>query len=572
MSSTAEVPLIPARILNEFVYCPRLAILEWVEGEFLDSADTISGSLQHKTVDRPGRRFRNKPRTEASDDPQNRGDERADAPSGAGVDQLRAVELSDPELGLIAKLDLVEIEGRNARPIDVKKGKRPHTARQAYDPERVQLCAQGLLLRANGWDCTRGALYFAGSNERVEVIFDDELISQTRDALTGLRAAAEAAALPPPLDDSPKCVRCSLAPICLPDETRRLSGNDVDVRPLFPAETHRFPMHVHTPGGVVRKKGELLEVWAEEGKIGEMRLLEVSQVALMGRAHVTEPVVRELMKREIPIVHLSQGGWLQGVTEGLPHKNIELRRHQFRRADDPNAALEIARSLVRAKVLNQRVLLRRNGGDELPASVLDELRRCARDAHRATDLASVLGHEGRAARVYFANFQRMLRPPGGGSPRFDFETRTRRPPRDPINAMLSFGYAMLTREWLSVCRSVGFDPYLGYLHQPRYGRPALALDLMEPFRPLIADSVVIRVVNNGEIKPSHFIERMGAVGLTAFGRRAFLEAFEQRLMQEVTHPIFGYRCDYRRIFEVEARLLARHIVGELPRYEPIVTR
>lgn len=576
-SESTAPPLVPARILNEFVFCPRLAILEWVEGEFLDSADTVEGALQHRAVDRPGRRFRPYARRDAGTPPSGgneRGGEEVEAAAapGAGVTQLRAVELSDPTLGLIAKLDLVEIEGRHARPVDVKKGKRPHTAKRAHDPERVQLCAQGLLLRANGYESREGTLYFAGSNERVAVPFDDELVAMTLEALGALRSAAEAPSLPPPLEDSPKCVGCSLAPICLPDETRYAPRGDTRVRPLFPAGTHRFPMFVQTPGAVVRKKGEVLEVWAEEEKVGEMRMLEVSQVVLMGRAHITEPAVHELMKREIPIAHVSQGGWLQGVTEGLPHKNILLRQQQFRIADDPRASLAIARALVRAKILNQRVLLRRNGGDDLPRPVLDELRRAARDAQRAADLDTLLGHEGRAARTYFGSFQRMLRPQGGRDVRFDFETRSRRPPRDPVNALLSFAYSMLTREWLAVCRTVGFDPYLGYLHKPRYGRPALALDLMEPFRPLIADSVVIRVINNGEVRASHFVERLGAVGLTSYGRRAFLDTFEQRLTQEIVHPVFGYRCDYRRVFEVEARLLARHLTGELHAYHPLVTR
>lgn len=587
--ANSDDELIPVRMLNEFVYCPRLAILEWVDGEFLHSGDTVQGALRHRSVDQPGRRIRRRKRPDSEAEAEQKGEaagkKEKPEPKGAaadgtswsppatrGVEQIRAVELSDPDLGLIAKLDWVEIEGRKALPVDVKKGKRPHIAKNAYDPERVQVCAQGLLLRAHGWECDAGALYFAGSAERVEVPFDDELIEMTQAAIVALRAAAGEDSLPPPLEDSPKCVRCSLAPICLPDETRRLVDGDVEVRPLVPAETNRFPMHVQTAGGVVRKKGELLEVWAEEGKVGEMRLREISQVALLGRSHITEPALRELMKREIPVVHLSQGGWLYGVSEGLPHKNIQLRRQQFRLADDPEATLRIARAIVRAKILNQRVLLRRNGGDALRKAVLDELRREARNAGRAPDLESLLGHEGRAARTYFASFHLMLRPPEGREARFDFDLRSRRPPRDPVNAMLSFGYAMLAREWLQVCRSVGFDPYLGYLHRPRYGRPALALDLMEPFRSLIADSVVVRLVNNGEIKPSGFIERMGAVALTPSGRRSFLQAFEQRLAQEVTHPVFGYRCDYRRIFEIEGRLLGRHVSGELPTYEPLVTR
>jgi CRISPR-associated endonuclease Cas1/CRISPR-associated protein Cas4 len=571
-----ELPLVPARMLNEFVYCPRLAVLEWVDGEFAHSADTVEGVLRHRSVDRPGRRFRRAARRQAEEVPP---DEPAIELCGGrdGIEQRRAVELSDADLGLIAKLDLVEIEGDRAWPIDTKKGKRPHVARSAHDPERVQICAQGLLLRANGWRCDSGFLYFAGSRERVEVPLDDELIELTRKSLIELREVAAWDVVPPPLEDSPKCVGCSLAPICLPDEMRYLAGQSIEVRPLGAGITHRYPLYANTAGALVKKKGDLLEVWAADEKVGEMRMGEVSQLVLMGRAHVTEPAVRELMHREVPVVHLSQGGWLYGVTEGLPRKNIRLRQQQFRKADSAEAALAISRSIVRAKLLNQRVLLRRNADAEALRPALDELRRLARDAERCKTLESLLGIEGRGARVYFEHFSAMLKPTrtdsadaGFGS--FDFAGRNRRPPKDPVNALLSFAYAMLTREWVSVCRSVGFDPYLGFLHQPRHGRPALALDLMEPFRPIIADSVVVRVINNGEISRNDFISRMGAVNLTAAGRRSFLQAFEARLGQEIRHPVFGYRADYRRVFEIEARLLARHLLGETPTYSPLITR
>ncbi len=561
-------PLVPLRMLNEYVYCPRLAILEWVEGEFAQNADTVAGSLRHVAVDRPGRRFRTHKRSKDESVVPAQGDT---APIH-GVEQLRSIELSDIGLGITGKLDLVEIEGDLVRPVDTKKGRRPHVPRGAYDPERVQLCGQGLLLRANGRLCEAGALYFAGSGERVEVIFDDELIDLTLRSIHDLQQTAEADSLPPPLEDSPKCVRCSLAPVCLPDETRNLCGVGSSVRPLFPSATHQYPLYVQTAGSRVRKKGDVLEVWSGEEKVGEMRTREISQLVLMGRAHATEPVVRELMQREVPIVHLSQGGWLYGVTECLPHKNVHLRQCQFRLADDPSRSLKVAREFVRSKILNQRVLLRRNAGAALAPGVIGELGRIARDALRAESIDTLLGQEGRAARVYFANFGHMLKARDESVPRFDFEGRNRRPPMDPINALLSFAYAMLAREWTAVLRGVGFDPYLGFLHQPRYGRPALVLDMMETFRPIIADSTVVRVINNGEIGKRDFVERLGAVNLNAAGRRAFLQAFENRLAQEITHPVFGYRLDYRRVFEIEARLLARHIQGELPQYRPLVTR
>lgn len=165
--------------------------------------------------------------------------------------------------------------------------------------------------------------------------------------------------------------------------------------------------------------------------------------------------------------------------------------------------------------------------------------------------------------------------PGGTTAQelsFDFQTRNRRPPTDPVNALLSFSYAMLTRAWTVVLSAVGFDPYRGFYHQPRYGRPSLALDLMEPFRPLIADSTVIQVVNNGEVQPGPFERAGGGVALKADGRKALIAAFERRLSHEVTHPLFGYLLSYRRLMEIQARLLGRHLQGELPDYPNFTTR
>jgi len=159
-----------------------------------------------------------------------------------------------------------------------------------------------------------------------------------------------------------------------------------------------------------------------------------------------------------------------------------------------------------------------------------------------------------------------------GTARFDFEKRNRRPPADPVNALLSYAYSLLVRAWTMALTAVGFDPYRGIYHQPRYGRPALALDMMEPFRPLIADSSVIQAINNGEVRPSDFLSVAGSVALTDDGRKRFIGTFERRLNQEITHPIFGYKVSYRRLLELQSRLLARHFLGEIPEYPNFTTR
>ena len=527
----AGTPHLPARMLNEFVYCPRLAYLEWVQGEWADSADTVEGRFVHRRVDKRGG---SPPDPAAADD---------DATSTIHVHSL---ELSSDTLGLVAKLDLAEFEGRRAVPVDYKRGKRPHVSRGAYEPERVQLCAQALLLEEYGYEVPEGVLYFSASRERVKVEFDDELRLLTRQSAAGLRLIATGGQMPPPLENSPKCPRCSLAGICLPDELHYLKTQQTPPRPLAVGQSPALPMYVQARGAKVAKKGDVLEVSVDDEKVASARLMDVSQVVLQGGVYLTGPALHELMAREVPVTWLSHGGWFLGHTA--------------------------------AKIRNQRTLLRRNWKrGELPERLLAEFRQDIDAAERAHDLPQLLGAEGNAAARYFRHFKQMLSVPDAdaddaGEWAFDFERRTRRPPADPVNALLSYAYSLLARSVAVTLTAVGFDAYRGFYHQSRYGRPALALDVMEPFRPLIADSAVLMAINNGEIGASDFVRAGGGVSLNERGRRAFIAAFERRMSQEITHPVFGYAAQYRQIVEIQCRLLGRHLLGEVDRYPNFTTR
>lgn len=564
-SSGAVPDLIPARMLNEFAYCPRLAYLEWVQGEFEDSVDTVEGRFQHRRVDTP-----------AGDLPVPPSDgipmsETVEPALGEAI-HARSVLLSDDALGVIARVDLVEGAGRQVTPVDYKHGRAPGVPEGAWEPERVQLCVQGLLLRANGYTCSEGMLYFVESRARVVIPFDEALVSRTLELLADLRAVAAAGQIPPPLVDSPKCPRCSLVGICLPDEVNLLSlpggTRAQDVRRLVPARDDALPLYVQRQGAVLGRSGDVLEVKLRGEVLEKVRLIDVSHVAVFGNVQVTAQALRELCDRNIPVCHFTYGGWFQGITTGMAHKNVELRCRQYVGALAPHVALPIARQIVFGKIKNSRTLLRRNHRKP-PAAVLAELDRLASSACTAPSVGTLLGIEGAAARSYFREFQGMLK---GDGLAFDFRTRNRRPPRDPVNAILSFLYAMLIKQTTVTALAVGFDPYLGFYHQPKYGKPALALDLTEEFRPLIADSVCLGLINNGELKPEHFVARAGAVALTQDGRRRLLQGYEQRLDAVIRHPLFGYTVSYRRIMEVQARLLSRHVLGELPSYPVFRTR
>ena len=271
----------------------------------------------------------------------------------------------------------------------------------------------------------------------------------------------------------------------------------------------------------------------------------------------------------------SGGGWVLGHTVDTGAKNVDLRTAQYRASFDDRQCLALSRGLVAAKIRNSRTLLRRNWkaeqADADKTEVLVQLKRLAKRAEHAHDVNTLLGLEGEGAALYFRRFDRMLALDQAGLPAFRFDRRSRRPPEDPVNALLSFAYALLTRTWLTTLSAVGFDPYRGFYHRPRHGRPALALDLMEPFRPILADSVVLQAVNNGEVTGDGFFGRGAGCAMTAATRKALIAAYERRLEQETTHPTFGYRVTMRRLIEVQARLLGRYLEGELPgypQYEP----
>lgn len=570
---------LPVRMINEFVYCPRLFYYEWVEGIFAHSADTLEGAFAHTRVDDRA-------------DPLPPPDE--EAPVAA-----RSVSLSSETHRVIAKIDLVERDGPLVTPVDYKKGAPRDTddGPAAWPADRVQVGAQALVLREHGYDCGEAVLYYAATKQRVRIPVDDLLIADTLFAVEGARTTAASAMIPAPLEDSPKCPRCSLVGICLPDETALVQARALDVRDplqpglfapedtddsedaaaeairrLVPARDDLRPLYVIGQGLSVGRSGEVLQVKDRDRKlVQEARLHETSQVNLFGNVALTAPALQTLCGADKPIAHFSSGGWFYGITHGLGVRNAYLRAEQFRQATEPVFCRAVACRTVAAKIRNQRTLLQRNHV-EPPRDVLGQLKDLAGRAEEADALDRLLGVEGTAARLYFGAFAGMIKVEDAALSTFTFEHRNRRPPRDPVNALLSLAYSLLSKDLTIVCAVVGLDPFWGFYHQPRFGRPALALDLMEMFRPIVADSVVLSAVNTGMVGAEDFVRVGAAVSLTPTGRKGLLRAYEQRMDALVTHSIFDYRVSYRRVLEIQARLLARFIAGEIDTYPTFETR
>jgi CRISP-associated protein Cas1 len=590
-SGEPDTPLVPARMVNEVLYCERLMYLEWVQSEWAGNAFTADGTRVHKRVDASRKRLKKRSADEASP--------AIAVPEAAPESpyQARSVWLSSERLGLTAKLDVVDVDGGRAVAVEFKRGKRPNLPEGAYLPERAQLCAHVLLLREHGYECDEAEIYFAGDRQRTRVEITPELVTATLGAVARARELAAGGQCPPPLEDSPKCGRCSLNVICLPDEVNRLRPKRLPllhpaaaeealapsepppsleapevppVRRLQPTRDDRVPLYVTTQGATVQLDGERLNVYADGEKLAEARLPNTSHLALVGNVQISTQAVRSLLSRGVPIHYFTFGGWWAGSCTGADSNNVELRIAQYRASQDPAQCLALAKRWVHSKIANSRTLLRRNhrSPDQV---VLNELKILARKALSTDKLESLLGIEGTAARTYFQSFTGMLSDASVASG-YQFDGRTRRPPTDRMNALLSFCYALLTKDLLLACRAAGLDPLLGFYHQPRFGRPSLALDLMEEFRPIVADSVVLNAVNNGVIQYDDFIEATGSVALKDGARKRLIQVYEQRLDDAVTHPVFGYRISYRQVLEVQARLLGRVLLGEIAEYPIFRTR
>lgn len=554
------MPPMPIRMLNEIQYCERLFYIMHVQGTFEESADTVEGTAQHRRADQRRRK----------------GDM---APEELWGSAPTSLHLGDESLNLVGKLDAVVLEGNSWVPVEGKHSSAPESLEplradeyrlvgSAWPNDQVQVCAQGLLLRANGYVSDYGILYYRGNKKRVRVDFSEDLISITRNYIE-LAKKLEKAEIPKPLKDSNKCFRCSLNYVCLPDETNYLLGISTNIRRISPGRSDGGVLYVSEPGAKLSRNGESLTIFFPRGRVDELPIKDLVHVTLFGNVQCSTQLIHTLLSSGISISYLSSHGSLAGVTTPLTTKNIMLRKSQFIKFQHPEIALRLARWIVHAKIANQYTLLRRNG--TASSQVLREMRDMRDRALDTNDSDSLRGLEGRAGRLYFGSFPTMLK-----SSLINAEDlmkgRNRRPPKDPVNSLLSLGYTLLVRDVFAACAGVGLDPLFGFFHAIEPGRPSLALDMMEPFRPLVVDSVVIRAFNTRQLTLEDFYWGQDSCQLKKNGRNTFFAAYEHRMQETVTHPCFGYKISYRRILDLEARMLARHLEGELPEYRPLTTR
>ncbi len=337
-------------------------------------------------------------------------------------------------------------------------------------------------------------------------------------------------------------------------------------------------LYIVEQGATVAIDGERIVVRRDSATISALPLAKISDVVIFGNSTLSTPALRRLLDRGIELSFLTTRGRYQGRLVGAATPHVSLRRDQYRCADDPAWALRQAQAVVDGKLRNCRSLLQRFARNrssvdpEVPATI-SALGEAISRVGRTTRITALLGVEGSATARYFRGLRALF------DPAWRFQDRNRRPPTDPVNAALSLGYTLLQHKILGAVQTVGFDPYLGYLHQPDYHRPALALDLMEEFRPLIIDSLVLRCCSDGRLSHDDFStgdhESPYAVRMSDDAKRRLITAFEERLRVKFTHPEGADRgpgeVDYARCFELQARRLARAVRGG-DAYAPLIAR
>jgi CRISPR-associated protein Cas1 len=322
----------------------------------------------------------------------------------------------------------------------------------------------------------------------------------------------------------------------------------------------------------IGKTDERLHVKFEKKTILDVPLIKVDGVVVLGRATISPAVISELLERHIPLTFLTENGRYLGRLEPEVTKNIFVRKAQWQAVGESTQAIHIVRAFVRGKLKNYRNLLIRRQRECSDLNLSENIARLEQaivPIDTTENISSLCGLEGAGSAAYFGCFNQLIR-----TPEFTFHKRNRRPPTDPVNSLLSFGYSLLRHDIQGAINIVGFDPYIGYLHSDRYGRPSLALDLMEEFRPLVVDAVVLTALNKGILTPADFTTEplSGAVSLLPEGRKTFLRLYTQKKQSEFKHPVMGRKCSYQEAFELQARLLAKYLMGETEKYPPLVLK
>ncbi|MFH1921156.1 MAG: type I-MYXAN CRISPR-associated endonuclease Cas1 [Planctomycetota bacterium] len=478
-----------------------------------------------------------------------------------------SVEMASESLGLVGKTDCLRRRDGSLIPYEHKRGRPCREGKHllAWPSDALQVSAYGMLLEEHlGRTVSEGRIRYHAENATVRVPLDEAARQSVRNGVNRVRALRASPERPAIAENDRLCLRCSLAPVCLPEEERLVTHPRWEPVRMFPAEREATTLHVVSPGAKVSRSGNQFKVTQPEGTADKVPVHDVGSVVLHGFSQMTTQALHLCAQQEIPVHWISGGGY---YVAGLAAKagQVQRRLRQYNALADPGVCLRLTRRLAMAKVETAlRYLLRATRGTNREetgvARAVEVTRESLRKISHAEGVMTVRGHEGMAARAYFDVLPQLLRSevPSAMHP----NGRNRRPPRDRFNALLSFGYALIYQNVLQAILAVGLEPALGFFHTPRSAAQPLVLDLMELFRVPLWDMPLVGSVNRLQWDTeADFEVTPGRVWLSAPGRKKAIRLFETRLNDTWRHPAIGYSLSYARLIELEVRLLEKEWTG-----------
>ncbi|WJI29595.1 type I-MYXAN CRISPR-associated endonuclease Cas1 [Thermosynechococcus sp. B3] len=545
----AETETLRVNSLHAFAYCQRLFYLEEVEELYTQNESVFAGRRLHAELQKLER------------------------------EDWQEFNLESVALGLRGRVDALRTLEGHLIPYEHKIGRCYRDRQQqpqAWHSDRVQILAYACLLETVlGVTVPEGRIHYHRDNVTVRVPVDEagrQLVRDTIEQARQLRASLER---PPVCSNERLCLNCSLAPVCLPEEARLARDPEHLPLRLFPRDDEREIIHVTAGKAVIRRAGEQLRIAIDDEPEQKLPIQQVGQVVIHKFAQITTPAIHLCAYEDVGVHFISSGGRYIGSIDNRKG-SIQRRIRQYQALTNPDQCLRLAQLLVNCRGQSQRRLLlrgQRNRQDALPAlqETTTQMDRLISSISHANSLEALRGIEGNLGALYFSALPYLL---GDHVPKeLHFNGRNRRPPKDRFNALLSFGYGMLLKDVMNAILTVGLEPAFGFYHQPRTQAPPLALDLMEIFRVPLVDMVVIGSINRMQWNFDECFEvHRDHVWLSDYGRRKFIELYEARKGETWKHPVTNYSLTYRRILELEVRLLEKEWCGEAGLFGKLILR
>jgi CRISP-associated protein Cas1 len=533
--------------LHALAYCPRLFYLEEVEELYTQDAAVFAGRRLHAELER-------------QED-----------------EDWEDLFLESAELGLRGRVDALRTRDGQTIPYEHKRGRCQRdddNQPQAWESDRLQVLAYACLLEsALGIPIQEGRIRYHADNVLVHVPLDEAGRQAVKDAIQNANILRTSTHRPPVAENERLCSRCSLAPVCLPEEARLAHDREWQPIRLFPADDEREVLHVLEPGTCVGRSGDQIKISRKGEAVQKMPIRQVSQVVLHSYSQISTQALYFCKEFDVGVHWVSGGGRYIGSFDSR-QGSIQRRIAQYGALSNADTCLALAKRLVQCRGQSQRKFLmrsQRSGRAEAVAEAIAQMQALLKLVNPAVSIPSLLGVEGKLAATYFGVLSELV---GSEVPEaLRFGDRNRRPPKDRFNALLGFGYALLLKDVMSAILAVGLEPALGFYHQPRTQAPPLALDLMEIFRVPLVDMTVMASVNRGQWDVTEDFEVRGQqVWLSNSGSRKYIQLYERRKSESWKHPLLGYSMSYRRLFELEVRLLEKEWMGEGGLFAKLVVR